>query len=130
DVEDVLAPAFGSPNSIVRSLNQLEFSSVAETQAIEAVGLGTADVARGWATRRICIFVMGNQRPPMFVASPLDRLAYGFAGERHRSGDSANAGGLEREAHQQEATDHSTDQRPIHRARHRVDLGRQIAQRI
>jgi hypothetical protein len=66
----------------------------------------------------------------MFVASPLDRLANGFAGEGHRSGDSANAGGLEREAHQQEPTDHGTDQRPIHRARDRINLGCQIAQRI
>src|SRR5918999_1711527 len=64
--------ADGGIGALDAGLDQREIPGVAESELIEPLGLGPADIARGGAARRIGILMMSNQRLPVFVSRQLD----------------------------------------------------------
>ena len=77
----VMRTAFVQP--LHPGLDQRQSRNVSEAELIQSLGLAARDVARGRAARGICIFVMANQRLPVFVAGALDRFPYLLTGEGH-----------------------------------------------
>ena len=63
--------ADGGVRALDARLDQRELLGIAEPELVEPVGLGPADIARGGAARRIGLFVMPDQRLPVFVSGPL-----------------------------------------------------------
>ena len=63
--------ADGGIGALDARLDQREVLGVAEPKLVEPLGLGPAYIARRGAARRIGIFMMSNQRLPVFVSRPL-----------------------------------------------------------
>ena len=65
------------------ALDQFEVGVVAQAEAVETLGLGLGDVAGRGAALRVGVLVVADERLPVLVARPFDRVSDVSPGECH-----------------------------------------------
>jgi hypothetical protein len=72
----------GISHALDLGVEQLEVGAIAESELIEAFGLGARDVAGRGPAGRVRVLMMRNERAPVLVPGALDRFADLLAGKR------------------------------------------------